>query len=77
MEMAGNLETGPGRFRQPGSEKAPAAMQVRAQNTSSRWTLQGQWTQNALRVMRERYLKRENGQVRETADGMFEPTRCS
>jgi ribonucleoside-diphosphate reductase alpha chain len=33
--------------------------------------LKGQWTTNAVRVMEERYLKKEHGNVRETPDEMF------
>lgn len=33
--------------------------------------LKGQWTANAIRVMEERYLKKEQGKVRETPDEMF------
>ncbi|HXC61953.1 MAG TPA: vitamin B12-dependent ribonucleotide reductase [Nitrospiria bacterium] len=39
--------------------------------TQTATRLKGQWTANAIRVMEERYLKKEHGKVRETPDEMF------
>jgi ribonucleoside-diphosphate reductase alpha chain len=39
--------------------------------TQAMTRLKGQWTANAVRVMEERYLKKEHGKVRETPDEMF------
>jgi ribonucleoside-diphosphate reductase alpha chain len=35
------------------------------------WERRGQWTPNAVKVMEERYLRKENGQALESAEGMF------
>jgi ribonucleoside-diphosphate reductase alpha chain len=39
--------------------------------TQTATRLKGQWTANAIRVMEERYLKRDQGRVQETPDEMF------
>src|SRR6266446_2248884 len=39
--------------------------------TKTATRLKGQWTTNAIRVMEERYLKKEHGKVRETPDEKF------
>jgi ribonucleoside-diphosphate reductase alpha chain len=35
------------------------------------WERRGQWSTNAIKVMEERYLRKENGKLQETPEGMF------
>jgi ribonucleoside-diphosphate reductase alpha chain len=35
------------------------------------WERRGQWSTNAVKVMEERYLRKENGKLQETPEGMF------
>jgi ribonucleoside-diphosphate reductase alpha chain len=71
METTKSLGTdkGPSPYRM---RKTPASTTTKTQPPSTIWSMKGQWTKNALRVMQERYLKRENGQVQETPEGMFQ-----
>ncbi len=41
------------------------------ESSRSLWERRGKWTPNAVKVMEERYLLKENGTLKETPDGMF------
>lgn len=71
MEAAKD-QKGEGQFSKPIYEKGPVDPGLSAYPNESKWQLKGHWTTNALRVMKERYLRKEGGVSCETADGMFE-----
>lgn len=72
--MTRNLEREKVQSRTPKKNENHASTATTAKPTADaakRWDLRGNWTQNATRVMEERYLKKENGRLLETPDGMF------
>ena len=59
----------------PGTTRRSPSIQAGHSPTgtvSGLWAGRGNWTPNARRVMEERYLLKENGELKEDCDGMFE-----
>ena len=71
MEVTPDLKSRHDSFPPRGSKKTSASTRAKSDRPSSIWDLKGHWTPNALKVVRERYLKKENGEVQETADQMM------
>ena len=57
---------------QRATQKSPIGLKGKSERVAAIWNLKNEWTPNALRVVRERYLKKEDGKVQETAEQMFE-----
>ena len=72
MEVTPDLKAKHVPIQQRTSRRGQVRLRGKTKRSSTVWNQKAQWTPNALRVMRERYLKRENGQVQEEAEQMFE-----
>jgi ribonucleoside-diphosphate reductase alpha chain len=70
MELTRSLETEKHQPRTRKTETDSAALKEHKE-AARRWQMRGQWTANAVRVMEERYLKKENGRLLENPDQMF------
>jgi len=73
MEIAQNADStkaqGPSRISKRFS--MTGLNETQSEKVRAFWDRRGDWTANAVKVMQERYLRKEGGQLLETPDGMF------
>ena len=68
MEIAKEITKTQSLSRTPGNF---SSMESRGDQTQTLWERRGKWTPNAVKVMEERYLQKDNGKLKETPEGMF------
>jgi len=68
MEIAKEITKTQSLSRTPGNF---SSMEARGDQTQTLWERRGKWTPNAVKVMEERYLQKDNGKLKETPEGMF------